>query len=268
MEEEPLSGGNTTVVVRVGDTVRRPVGHWSPAVHRLLRHLETAGFEGAPRVLGIDEVGREVLGFVPGDVGTHSPENPLAAWFRTPEASHAVGAWIRQFQTAQSGYRPIESEPWRRAPGRALAPGEVIVHHDVSPYNAVHRPDGRLTVVDWDFARPGGELEDLAWAAWRWVPLMAETWWHTEYGVGDARDLDPRRRDNLDALCEGFGLVDSRRGELGDEILRQVSRHADDLEDLARTDPAFARLLERDYAAAARADARWLTEHRTEFGLF
>jgi hypothetical protein len=32
----------------------RPMGPWSPAVHEYLRHLETAGFEGSPRVLDIE----------------------------------------------------------------------------------------------------------------------------------------------------------------------------------------------------------------------
>ena len=49
-EEEHLSGGNTTIVVRVGDTVRRPVGPWTLAVHDLLDHLTAAGFSGSPRV--------------------------------------------------------------------------------------------------------------------------------------------------------------------------------------------------------------------------
>ena len=54
-EEIPLADGSMTTVVRVGDTVRRPVGRWTPAVHSLLRHLEAVGFEGAPRVLGFDD---------------------------------------------------------------------------------------------------------------------------------------------------------------------------------------------------------------------
>jgi hypothetical protein len=31
-------------------------------------HLESAGFEGAPRVLGIDGSGREVLSYIQGEV--------------------------------------------------------------------------------------------------------------------------------------------------------------------------------------------------------
>jgi hypothetical protein len=58
----------TAGVVRVGDTVRRPAGPWTPAVHALLDHLHQVGFEGAPRALGVDERGREILTFVPGVV--------------------------------------------------------------------------------------------------------------------------------------------------------------------------------------------------------
>jgi hypothetical protein len=40
--ETPLDGGNmSSGVVRVGDTVRRPAGVWTPAVHALLNHLHT-----------------------------------------------------------------------------------------------------------------------------------------------------------------------------------------------------------------------------------
>jgi hypothetical protein len=35
-------------VVRVGNTVRRPLNPGSEQVHRLLRHFENRGFGGAP----------------------------------------------------------------------------------------------------------------------------------------------------------------------------------------------------------------------------
>src|SRR5262245_24987269 len=66
VSEEPLSGGGVSGVVRIGETVRRPVGPWSPAVHSLLDHFEGSGFE-APRVLGTDIAGREILSFIEGD---------------------------------------------------------------------------------------------------------------------------------------------------------------------------------------------------------
>ena len=61
--EIPLFGGtaNRGQVYRVGETVRRPLRPSAPGVHALLRHLEDVGFDGAPRVLGVDAEGREVL---------------------------------------------------------------------------------------------------------------------------------------------------------------------------------------------------------------
>ena len=36
-QEIPLRGGNVSTVVRVGETVRRNAGPWTPTVHALLR---------------------------------------------------------------------------------------------------------------------------------------------------------------------------------------------------------------------------------------
>jgi len=64
-EEIPL-GGNLNEAVRIGNTVRRRAGPWTPAVHALLRFLEHEGFP-APRVLGIDERHREILTYIEGE---------------------------------------------------------------------------------------------------------------------------------------------------------------------------------------------------------
>lgn len=263
--EEALTGGNTSVVVRVDDTVRRPVGHWTPAVHDLLAHLAATGFPGSPRVLGTDDRGREVLEYVEGEVGTLSAEQPLPPWFRTEEACRSIGRWIRDFQAAQQGFVPDPTKPWRLVPGSNLGPDQVLVHHDVSPYNTVRTADGSVIVLDWDFVRPGDPIEDLAWAAWMWVPLRAGSWWHTEYGV-TAEAAARRQQRNLRALLDGYRLDGYRpdgdaetfpRERLATAIADQMTRHADDLENLARTDPAFADLVARDFAVAAREDADW-----------
>ena len=56
-----MPGGRTAGAIRSGDTVVRPGGSWTPAVHAVLRHLEAVGFDGAPRVVGYDTRGREVV---------------------------------------------------------------------------------------------------------------------------------------------------------------------------------------------------------------
>ena len=65
-------------------------------------------------------------------------------------------------------------------------------------------PDGSLVVLDWDFARPGDPIEDLAWAAWRWVPLMAGQGWHAEYGIRAGGEVRQRQERNLSALLDGY----------------------------------------------------------------
>ena len=73
-EGEVLAGdGVTPGIVRIGDTVRRPLRPFSLTVQAYLAHLREAGFTGAPVPLGVDGQGREVLSFVPGEV----PRNPL-----------------------------------------------------------------------------------------------------------------------------------------------------------------------------------------------
>lgn len=46
--------------------MRRRAGTRTSTVHELLKHLEQHGFDGAPRVLGFDVAGREMLAHLHG----------------------------------------------------------------------------------------------------------------------------------------------------------------------------------------------------------
>ena len=102
MSETTLVGGDVNVVVRSGDTVRRPIGPWSPAVHALLRHFEAVGFEGAPRFLSIDERGREVPSYIEGDPALAPAPNGadavegLGLLIRDPSAGIANIRWLEE----------------------------------------------------------------------------------------------------------------------------------------------------------------------------
>lgn len=260
--EEVLRGGNTSHVVRVGDTVRRGTGHWTPAVHALLAHLASAGFDGAPSVLGTDGQGRETLAYVEGAVGTLGPHR-LADSYQTLEACHQIGVWLRSFHEAQKGFQPDPALPWRMVPGRPLAPGEVVVHHDAAPYNTVQRADGGLTVIDWDFCAPGDPVEDLAFCLWSWVPL-----WHDRHAVrrefGDVPTATALHK--FAAIVEGYAADRPQRARLPEAIADIMEGHARGLEELAaRGEPAFVRLLGMGYAGTARRDAQWLAERAPLF---
>jgi len=126
--EVPLAGGNMSgAVVRVGDTVRRPAGPWTPAVHALLNHLHDAGSDGAPRPLGLDERGREVLTFIPGTVAWPGGFGPLEGDGGLRRAARL----IRGFHDAVAGFTPPPGARWQ-----ALVPAdgaEIIAHHDLAP---------------------------------------------------------------------------------------------------------------------------------------
>lgn len=69
MDEIILEGGNLNTVIRIGNTVRRPLKKWSSNIHKLLLHVEAQGFSAVPSFFGIDERDREILSFIPGETG-------------------------------------------------------------------------------------------------------------------------------------------------------------------------------------------------------
>ena len=110
MTEIPFGGGNVSGgVLRLGDTVRRPAGPWIPAMHALLGHLHATGFHVAPRPLGLDEHGREVLTFIPGIVAWPDNFHPLDPGDRV----HRVAWLIRDFHDAVTGFRPPPNARWQ-----------------------------------------------------------------------------------------------------------------------------------------------------------
>jgi hypothetical protein len=171
VDELPLSGGNVTAgVVRVGDTVRRPAGAWTPAVHSLLQHLEHKGFTAAPRPLGIDAHGREILSFAEGAAAwPWEAFRPLA----TDGGLLRIAELISAYHVAVAGYRPSEDAAWSAiAPTRGAA--DTLCHNDFAPWNLILGPAGELTLIDWDLAAPGQRLSDLAYGARAFVPLIPD----------------------------------------------------------------------------------------------
>ena len=101
-DETLLEGGFTNAgrVTRVGDTVRRPARPTTPATKALLDHLERAGFDGAPRFLGIDDRGREVLSYVPGEAAVE----PVPEWAFRDEALVSVAELLRRYHAAAASF--------------------------------------------------------------------------------------------------------------------------------------------------------------------
>jgi aminoglycoside phosphotransferase (APT) family kinase protein len=184
-------GGGLTHVVRVGETIRRAAGYWTPTVQALLGHLQQVGFAGAPRPFGTDPQGREVLEFVVGSEATHA-DDELARVARMIAALHRATASFKA---------PLNAR-WQFMVG-APGTGEVICHNDLSPDNTIYLPAGNpRAFIDWDLAAPGSPLWDLAWAAYRFVPLYDDA---TCERLGYPILSRPAR---LRILCDAYGLDD------------------------------------------------------------
>ena len=201
-EPEVLIGGtaNRGHVVRIGDTVRRPQRATSAATQALLDHLADVGFPGAPRFLGLDPRGREVLSFVPGTAVTP----PYPAWALTDEALVSVAHLLREFHDAASTFDATPYE-WPPSPPPPFAE-DLISHNDVNLDNVVFRDGRAVTLIDFDLASPGCRVWDVAGAARLWAPLRPDRHIH------DARRGQALARFRL--FADSYGLSDADRARL------------------------------------------------------
>lgn len=190
--------------------MRRPVQDNSPLVHALLRHLEDVGFAGAPRFLGIDSAGREVLTYVEGEVAGR----PRPAWIADEDRLVSVGRLVRAYDDAAATFVvPPGAEP---DPGLPDPPGippappyppELIGHVDITPENVVFRDGQAVALIDFDLAKWATRADEMYSAMVWWAPLR------------DPADVDPLLRD-VDAprrcrlLADAYGMSQTDRGRV------------------------------------------------------
>jgi hypothetical protein len=172
--------------------VRRAAGPWTDTIHALLRHVRARGVTEIPEPLGRDGSGREVLSFVAGDVYHY----PMPDWMWDDAVLVAAAALLRRYHDATVDFRPPADARWRLP---ARAPAEVVCHNDFAPYNLVFRGRALAGAIDFDTASPGPRAWDLAYLAYRLVPLTAA-------GNPDAPATPEAERDRrLDLLCATYG---------------------------------------------------------------
>lgn len=238
--EQPLPGGFVTDVVRVGDTVRRAPSENAGYVRRLLRHFERRGWAGAPRFRGIDDRGRDVLGYIDGQVPYDDNSRLPAA--RTERCLAEVARLIRQFHDLTAGTD-------------LAGPAEVVCHNDLSPKNTIYRAVGELprpvAFLDWDLAWPGERVHDVAHACWQYVDLGPR--------IADVSEATRLMR----AMADGYRLAE--RDRLVDTILWWQDRCWRGIEAAAAEGvPAMVRLRALGGARWVRDAYRWTAEHRRQ----
>ena len=245
--EEPLHGGtaNRGAVFRVGDTVRRPSRPTMPATAALLDHLASVGFE-APRHLGLDRQGREVLSYVPGEAVTP----PYPSWALDRPALLSVARLLRRYADAVADFDATRHEWPVRPPPEFTGPS--VAHNDPNLDNVVFRDGRAVALIDFDLAAPAAAVWDVAAAARLWAPLRPPD------TISDARRSDALER--FRAFVDAYGLEDEDRARVvaaasahHDWAYRIVERGAE------QGRPGFASYWTSDAAVRSRRTREWLS---------
>ena len=222
-------------VVRIGKTVHRSTGPHSPFVHALLRYLEQAEFGGAPRFIGIDEDGLEILSYIEGEVPHRSMDWSL-------EQLMAVTQLMRQMHDAVAGSSLAQGE-------------ETVCHLDIAPWNVVLQNDQPVAFIDFDDAAPGSRLDDLGYFFWVFLKLGDDTSPHVQ-------------RERMRILCDAYGISGDQTSLLHalqrqqERVLRRREQQA------AIQGNAELRASAEERVGRIRNEMVWLEAHYDELAAF
>jgi len=212
--EIELAGGNSNQsVVKIGNTVRRTMGASSPTVHRLLKFLEKQGFNASPKVLGIDDQGREILSYIEGRCDITED-----AW-ESDSILISAALLLKNLHEAMSDYARHPDDSWGyEYPDKNQH--EIICHNDFGLYNVVIENDRCGGVIDFDLAGPGPKLRDVAYAVYWFVPISQSADDMKKYAIRDIENGSKR----LKAFCNTYGVAaDGKLLDMISEVLHNMA---------------------------------------------
>lgn len=252
--------GVTPGIVRIGNTVRRPVRPFSPTVHAFLSHLHSQGFVDAPVPMGVDEHGREVLSYVPGRAATE----PLDVELAGDDVLVALARLVRRLDDAAEGWTPPQSATWGSVPGSGAAgvvplfdAPALVGHRDFFPGNVVVRDGVPAAVIDFDLAGPTTRVCEVANALYWWAPLLdpvdrAPAFVH----------LDISHR--VSVFVDAYGLDDAARRQLVPLLTTMIHNYHLTAAESARLDPVFRQFWESGVRERMPRAEAWIAEHAAQ----
>jgi hypothetical protein len=254
-DEVLLQGDGWTEVHRRGNSVHRPVRPQTATVQAFLAHIHGRGFTGAPRPLGYDTTGREVLSYVEGDV----PTEPLPAWAVGEAQLAELARLIRRAHDAADGWSPPSDAVFGTIPGPPqpgleplFAEPELVAHQDYCPGNVVFRGGLPAALIDFDLVRPTTRVTDAVNALYWWAPLC-----HPQDRGPGFSGVDVARRVRI--FADAYGMDAVQRGGIVDAALRRQRNSAITMKAAAETDPVFRRWWDEGLKDKLPRAESWLT---------
>ena len=230
--------------------MRRPLRPTSPATKALLDHLERVGFDGAPRYLGVDDCGREVLSFIPGQAAIA----PYPDWALTDDALVSVAQLLRRYHDAVASFDP-SGHRWPHPLPRRFDHG-LVSHNDPNLDNVIFENGRAVALIDFDLASPGSVAWDLACSATT-LGAAARATRHAR------RKCDDRSLARLALFADAYGASqrNSRRTDRSDGATRTTGATPS----CAAPSPPATRHSGSTGAAGGKPEAertrRWLATH-------
>lgn len=256
--EEMLTGGNVSNVYRSGDTVRRERKPESTELHKLLKHLENKGYTHAPKFLGIDEKGREVLSYIEGEAGNY----PLKEYMWSNDALKDIAKMLRLYHDAVSdfpmqSFKPIDNTP---------KPYEVLCHNDFAVYNIIYNHKKPVGIIDFDVAGPGPRLWDIVYTLYTCVPLSRH--YHTETGEAvhydTSRDAN-RIKQRVNLFFESYDMEGLEEDYLEMVLLRLEGLCKYMTRKAKQGDRAFQKMIDEGHYEHYQKEIRFIREHGEEW---
>lgn len=235
--EQLLAGDGVTRVVRIDDTVRRPVRPFTPTVQKYLRYLRGAGIDFVPEPHGYDEQGREILSYLDGEV----PKEPLPAWAATDDTLRDLALLIGRLHDVAEGWEPPADAVWGTIPGTPAADvpplfevPELVSHQDYCPGNVIFRQGRPYGFIDFDLARPTTRVADWVNAAYWWVPLL-----HPLDRAPSLVNVDAAQR--LRVFADAYGMNAAQRALVVPLAVQRSHNSLVTMRAAAAVDPVFRR---------------------------
>ena len=130
-------------------------------------------------------------------------------------------------------------------------PQEVICHNDFAPYNLVFKDEHINGLIDFDAAAPGASIWDVAYAVYRFAPLVTDA--HcTDMGW----TVPPDRAARLKLFLDTYGLPTAERANLIDTIIQRIHALIEFMNNSGYN---------RDHLPLYLNDIAYLEDHRDRF---